>query len=88
MLYPIDFANSLSLGLEQIASRNGSSIFVGKLETDPRGTEYRCVVVDTTRTDWGKLRGKANAIGWTPFGSDSIVYNMPDGMFLVARPSF
>jgi len=88
MSYPTDLANSLSLGLEQVASKTGSSIFVGRLEIDPRGTDYRCIVVDTTRSDWGKIRGKLNLLGWTSFGSDGIVHTLPGGMFLVARPNF
>ena len=88
MSYPHDLANTLSLGLEHVATKSGSSIFVGKLESDPRGADYRCVVVDTTRSDWAKIRGKLNLIGWTPFGSDSVVHSLPGGTFLVARPCF
>lgn len=86
--YPKKTALALINDLDAIGSKDDGEIFLGGLEDDPRGCDYRRVVVDVTRQHWHQMRGKMLSAGWHPFGGDSLIHDLPGGTFLLADPSF
>ncbi len=88
MSYPVQAATALIHQLDSIASANGGNAFVGELQPDAHGPDYRSVVVDITRQDWRRIYPKLLASGWTSYGEGGMVHNLPEGAFVVAMPSF
>ena len=88
MAYPIDVAQKLVDELSNVASRNGGNVYVGAIEANARGEDYRQVVVDINRQDWRRLHSAFVGLGWTSFGDDALSHSLPNGAYIVAVPSF
>jgi hypothetical protein len=86
--YPTDRAQDLINDMTVIGSKNDGEIFLGGLVDDPHGYDYRRVVVDVTRQHWRQMRGTMISAGWHAYGEDSLIHDLPGGMFLLADPSF
>lgn len=88
MAYPTDVAQRLADELSSVGSRNGGNVYVGGIEANARGEDYRQITVDINRQDWKRLRSTFVGLGWSGFGDDALIHNLPNGTFLVAVPSF
>jgi hypothetical protein len=88
MSFPIESASRLVDELNTIASAKDGNVFVGKLESDARGDDYRTVKVDITRRDWHRIHPTLISAGWSTFGDDCLVHTLPYGSYLIAEPSF
>ena len=88
MPYPMELAATLADKMTASASAQACDVFVGNVEDNFRGDDYRCIRVDVTRRDWKRLHSTLIRDGWASFGEDALVHDLPQGKFLIAEPSF
>ncbi len=88
MAYPLEQAKNVVDALSSAASRNGGDVFVGAIQADERGDDYRKVIVDINRQDWRRLHSTFVSLGWTSFGEDSLAHTLHNNAYIVATPRF